>query len=467
MFILKHFQSTFKRLNHDQRGSMLVFILIFGSVATTIIISGVATYGIYENQISNRKHQRDMAAHIAEAGIDYYRWHLAHNPTDYADGTGQPGPYVHNYNDKDGNLIGYFSLNITPPLVGSSVVMVSSTGWTAVKPEVRRTLQVRVGFPALTDNTFLSNANMSFSATSVVNGTTYSNGGIKFEGTSDSWVRSAQETYRYNNQTKNGVWGGGGPQSFWEYPVPAVDFFSVSADLASIRDSADDGGIHLTSSGDEGWHIRFTGTTFDLFRVTSRDCYYGQGRWRYRRGWRWYGSVYCNDIRNETFVSSQPIPANGAIFVEDHVWVDGTVDGRVSLGVGRFPVQEPYADIYVTGNLLYNERSADDVTGLIAQGNIVIPYEVPDVMTIEAALLSQFGTIHRPYYWNNVKTSLTIFGSQIYYLQGGMKWTNQYGNVVSGFTNTNYLYDGNLRYYPPPGFPVGDTYDLISWEEVE
>jgi len=44
----------------------------------------------------------------------------------------------------------------------------------------------------------------------------------------------------------------------------------------------------------------------------------------------------------------------------------------------------------------------------------------------------------------------------------------KYGNpVYSGFVNTNYIYDGNLRYLPPPGFPVEPTYEIISWEEVE
>ena len=88
-------------------------------------------------------------------------------------------------------------------------------------------------------------------------------------------------------------------------------------------------------------------------------------------------------------------------------------------------------------------------------------------MNIEAALLSQFGTIQRPYYYGNIKDSLTIFGSQIYYQPGGMKWVSGWGNVISGFINTQYTYDGNLRYYPPPGFPVGKTYELISWEELE
>ena len=141
------------------------------------------------------------------------------------------------------------------------------------------------------------------------------------------------------------------------------------------------------------------------------------------------------------------------------------MDGRVTVGAGI--VQRPYYDIYISGNLTYAQRGSDDVIGLINQGDITVPYRVPDTMTVEAAMLSQFGTIHRPFYDNNTKSSLTVFGSQIYYEQGGMKYVNGFGNIISGFINTNYLSDGNLRYFPPPGFPVGNTYELISWEEVE
>jgi len=464
----------FRHFRQDRSGSTLMFILIFGAAATTIIVSGVASYGIYEHRVSLRHHQRDQAFHIAEAGVNYYRWHLAHAPRDYQDGTGTPGPYVHPYADKNGTTIGYYSLQIQPPLPGSMVVGVSSTGWTIWRPEVERTVAVRLGFPALTDYTFLSNANMAFGFTSRVNGTVHSNGGIRFDGESDSWVRSARDNYQYYNpasgryETRNGIWGGGGPKTFWQFPVPAIDFFSVSADLVALRASAVTGGRIITSSGREGWHIVFRGAVYDLYRVDSRDCYRGSGRWRWRRneGWYWDGTTYCYDIRNQALVSSNnALPANGALFVEDDVWVEGVVDGRVTVGAGI--VQRPYYQIYINGNLTYAARGADDVIGLINQGDIIVPYEVPDTMTIEAALLSQFGTIYRPFYDSNTKSSLTIFGSQIYYEQGGMKYVNGFGNIISGFINTNYLYDGNLRYFPPSGFPVGNTYELISWEEAE
>ena len=433
-----------------------MFVLVFGAVASLIIITGVASYALFENKASNRKHDRDSAFQIAEAGINYYRWHLAHNQTDYQDGTGQPGPYVHEYKDKDGNLLGYYSLGITPPLAGSTVVAIESTGWTIASPNAKRTLRIRMGAPALTDYTFLSHAGMNFSFTTEVRGQVHSNGEIRFDGTTDSWVKSHVRVY-----------GGGGPKSFWQYPVPEVDFYSVTTDLDGIRDLADDGGIHLTSSGNEGYQMVFNGSSFALYKVTSKDCYYGEGRWRRRWGdWYWEGTIYCYDVGNRTLVGNYNIPSNGAIFVEDNVCIEGTVNGRLSLGVGKFPVQTPYKNIFISNNLLYSAQGSDDVVGLLCQGDIVVPYEVPDSMEINAALLSQFGKIYRPYYNENLKTSLTVFGSQISYDRGGWKYVDGWGHVVSGFVNTYHYYDANLRFYPPPSFPVGATYELISWEEV-
>lgn len=414
------------------------------------------------------KHNRDMAFQVAEAGISYYRWHLAHNPGDYQDGTGAPGPYVHEYKDKDGDLVGYYSLDIDQPLVGSSVVTIRSTGWVATQPQSKRTIQVRIGFPALTDYTFLSNANMNFSFTTEVHGTIHSNGGIRFDGTTDSWVKSAKDKYKYENQTHNGVWGGGGPKSFWVFPVPAIDFYAVTSDLSRIYTSASQAGIFLSSSGKEGWHLVFNNNQVSIYKVNTKDCYNGEGRWRNNKwkGWYWDGTTYCYDVGTETFVETRTIPANGAIFAEDNVWVEGIVDGRVSIGVGKFPVQEPYYRIIVNNNLLYKEKSSDDVIGLLSQGDIVVPYETPNNMEIDAAMLAQFSKIYRPYYDSNVKNSLTIFGSQISYAGGAWKYVNGWGHVISGYENTVHSYDANLRYFPPPGFPVGSVYDLISWEEL-
>ncbi|PIR76526.1 MAG: hypothetical protein COU32_01530 [Candidatus Magasanikbacteria bacterium CG10_big_fil_rev_8_21_14_0_10_42_10] len=454
-----------KRVRQNVRGSLLLFVMIFGSVAFTLIVLGVSSYAMFENQASNKKQFRDLSFHIAEAGVNYYRWHLAHSPEDYQDGTGVEGPYVHEFQDKDGNVIGYFSLDIVPPLTGTTIVSIRSTGWVASQEQSSRTIAVRVGYPALTDFSFVENSEMRFSQTSIVHGKLHSNDGIEFNGITDSIMQSAKETYnpQYGPADSPGIWGDGGPTTFWDFPVPPKDFNAITTDLASIRDASDAGGLHFYSSGKEGYHMIFQADgTFKLYTVTKRQKYTDYCKTVYN-GYCYSGNVYY-DIQNETYDATYAIPANGAIFVEDDIWVEGVVNGHVSVGAGRFPVLEStYQEIYPIGDITLLEKESTNVIGLIAQGDIVYPYNVPNDMVVEAALLSQFKKIYRPYF-SNTKNSLTIFGSQISYDGGGVKWGNP---VVSGFINTIYIYDGNLRYLVPPGFPVEPTYELISWEEIE
>jgi len=71
-----------KKFHINKQGNLLLFVMIFGSLAFTMIVMGVSSYALFENQASNRKQLRDLSFHIAEAGINYYRWHMAHSPED-------------------------------------------------------------------------------------------------------------------------------------------------------------------------------------------------------------------------------------------------------------------------------------------------------------------------------------------------------------------------------------------------
>lgn len=462
-----------KQCKKRYRGTTLLIVMVFGSIAFVIMVLGILSYALFEHRISLEYYRRDVTFHVAEAGINYYRWHLAHNPTDFTDGTGAPGPYVHTMKDKFENTVGSYAISISTPLPNSSVIAVVSTGTIAASPNANRALKVRLGFPSFTDSAFIENVDMSFSATTEVHGDIMSNGGIKFDGTTDSWVRSAKTTYTYQGITKPGIWGTGGPTYYWEFPVPAADFGSVSADLSALRTEAQSAGKYLASSGGEGYQIIFNNTQYTVYRVNTRDCYYGEGSWRWSwSGWYWNGTSYCYDIGTKSTIGTYTLPANGVMFIEDNVWLEGTVDGRITIGVGNFPVPSSPKKVFISNNLLQKQKSNDDVIGIIAQGDIIVPYEAPSTLEINAAALTQYAKIFTPYYNPSqhaaaLKNSLTFFGSQISYAGGGWKYINGSNQIISGYYYTNHVYDGNLKYYPPPGFPVGSTYELISWEEVK
>ncbi len=471
---MKIFTKLLKHFNCNYRGSLLLFALIFGSVSLVVIVGGVSGYAMYENRASVYKHNRELAFQIAEAGANYYRWHLAHNKTDYYDGQGatSTGPYVHDYKDKDGNIVGYFSLVITPPLLGSTVVTINSTGWMKDQPNSKRKIKIRVGFPALTDYAFLTNSDVWIGDTEVTHGKLHANGGVRYDGIGDAPITSAKPSYTCQPShgcnpatTKPGIWGTGGPAQYWNYPVPVQNFTAVTAKLSDIRTGAIAGGIFKSSSGKQGWRVRFTADgKVKLRKVNSTYCFYGYNTLgQLKNG--------CLDINAETGTEEiVNMPANGFIYIEDTVWVDGVVNGRAVLGISSGK------SIILNDNITYLAKDGNHVLGLISPQDVLIRFYAPEALEIDAALLAQNGSAQRYYYPSSwypgsshvLKDSIYIYGSVI---SGGV-WTWSWVScstcpVISGYKITNSTYDANLTYGPPPGFPVGNEYNLISWEEVE
>ncbi|MDD2656877.1 MAG: fibrobacter succinogenes major paralogous domain-containing protein, partial [Patescibacteria group bacterium] len=348
------------------------------------------------------------------------------------------------YYDKDGNVVGTFSLEVSVPQEGTHVVEVRSTGWSIDNPTSKRTIQVYFGYESFSDSAFVINTAMWFSETSFVHGKTFSNGCIRFDGGSDSWVDSAQGAGDCSGN--DGVYGSGGPTYFWRYDRPVRSFDSVSSDFTALKNMANQStGINLGTNNREGWHLKFKDDgTFDTFRVNNINS-----------------TNY--DITSEFIVSgNRPIPVNGVIYAPMNIWVDGVVNGRVTV------VADNDYNIYLPGNLTYKEKYSDDVLGLLADKDILLTYSVPNNMEVNGALLARTGSIGRKYTYYSVKNSFNFFGSQIAYENRyGMKHYNYFGQIDSGFINTSYTYDGNLLYQPPIGIPVIPQYKLISWQEVQ
>lgn len=450
-----------REFKKDNRGSMLLFVMVFGAISFTLLVSGIVGYAILENSASAHKQNREMAFQIAEAGVSYYRWHLAHNKTDYTDGTGQPGPYIHTYEDKDGTIIGRYSLVVTPPLSGSTVVTIESTGWLDSQPQSKRIIRARVGFPALTDYAFLTNGDAWIGDTESVHGKFHANSGIRFDGTADAQITSAVPTYvckehqGCGNITKPGIWGDGTPQSYWSFPVPAKDFSAITDKLDDVYDGANAGGIYLSSSGKQGWRLQFTSDgKVKIYKVNTTNCYNGKDI----DDNKYYS--FCIDIKTLGTADTRNMPANGFIYVADNVWVDGVVNGRATVGtaIGK--------SIIINNNLTYLAKDGNHSLGLMAEKNVLIPHNSPSNLEINAVILAQNGAAKRYYYPGDTKDSLTVYGSII---TGGLwtwSWSSGGGSIVSGYEVTNSTYDVNLTYGPPPGFPVGSEYNLISWEAL-
>ncbi|MBI4065304.1 hypothetical protein HY409_02960 [Candidatus Gottesmanbacteria bacterium] len=458
-------------------GSISILVLLIG-VVTAITIGGLAVTAGTVYTASVRSDAYERALSLAQAGAEYYRWHLAHAPTDFKDGTSNPGPYTHTLSDPYGNTDGSFRLTIDPPASGSSIVTITSEGWLAGSPNTIRKVITRYGKPSLAKYAFLHNANVWFGTKIDIHGKVFSNGGIRMDGTHDSTVQSAKATYTCGSETgcspattKNGVWGEGGPQNLWQFPVTSVDFNSVAVDFSAMKTAAQSSGTYLAPSGTYGYHILFSSDgNYTVKKVTSATN---------KKGWS--VEKHCESlnqiISNETAIGTYSISTKPLIFAEDTLWIEGVVNGRATVVAAKFPLDINDMNIWIPNNVTYVAKDSTNSLGIIAQNNIIYGLRVPQIFEINAALLAQKGRILRHNYKVSgcsvqseaVRQKLIIYGSVIsnqksYWNFG--QGSAGFGSVpVSGFSQREITYDSSLYYSPPPYFPSQGEYEFISWEE--
>jgi Tfp pilus assembly protein PilX len=457
------------RPTQKNTGSALIYLLVIIFVFSVMMLS-VINLLVYKMKVLATTIDREKSLQIAEAGINYYQWRLAHFPNDYQDGTGAAGPYIHTYSDTDTQqAIGQFSLTITPPLVGSTIINITSTGWTNNNPNVKKTVTAKYGIPSLAEYSFLSNDIIWIGSAEAVSGKLQSNNGVRFDGVGNAPIQSAKTTYTCgSNQdcspsvTKNGVWGSASQtvKNFWQFPVPAVDFSSVTSNLATMKSGAQSAGIYLEPSGTNGYSLVFNSNgTVSIYKVTSLTSN--------PTGWDVSGVAHDEDIdySARTLQSTVSIPSNGIIYIEDDVWVEGTVNGRVMVAAALLPYSSATAPtIYIPNNILYTAKDDSSVLGLLAQKDVVVTYNAPTNLEIDAALIAQNGATQFFYYPGNIKNSITVFGSIMTFNQWTWTWVNSSGTVLSGFRNTSDTYDSNLLYSPPPSFPISALgYQQLNW----
>jgi hypothetical protein len=470
----------------DKKGMTLPLVLVLGTVAIVFLV-GLVGWGIMNLRAARQTIARERALQIAESGSEYYRWHLAHAPTDYQDGGTLPGPYVHDFLDKNGDRIGQFSLTITPPPVGSSVVTVESTGKVDSGFLGSRTVKTIMAKPSLAKFAVMANQNMRFGAGTEVFGPIHSNAGIRFDGLAHNIITSSLAEYDDPDHT-------GGleyavhthvaptdplppaalptrPDVFMagrQISVPVVDFSGFTADISDMKNDAQADGFYRSSSGALGYRVVLrTDDSFDLYSVSSlrnppNSCSNVSGQ----SGWGTWS------INNQSFIGNYPNPDNGLIFLEDDTFVDGQINtARVTIVAAVFPDNVTLRkNITVNNNLLYTNYDGTDVISLIAQNNINVGLYSSDTLRIDAALMAQNGRVGRYYYRpgasycspNDTRTTITLYGMIASNQRYGFAYTDG-----TGYQNRNLVYDANLLYSPPPSFPqTSEQYSILSWEEV-
>lgn len=467
-----------------QNGAVyLVLLLVMSGV---FIFLATAIMGLAFANLRLARHNESMVSSlsVAEAGVNYYLWHLAHDPLDYCDGfaegsaecpTTPPangyGPYRHDFKGPDGTVLGSFTLTITPPSAGETIYDIKSVG-TAKDATVSRTIRADIGIPSFAAYALLSNTSIWLGISEATDGPVHSNGGIRYDYPNandiiSSSVSSYTPSTRFGGDghtVHNGVWSpdGGGPAVKWQFDPPAtnIDFDKIAINLTTLKSAANANGIYLskTTGNNKGYYLKLISDKIEIRKVTAETV---------------TGITTGNQIAGSPFNA----PSNGILFADDYLWVDGTWNNKITIasskvaktGDGPIYMYQVRPAITIKGNLTYVSPREDGTKkiGLVAAGDIGVPPYAPSNLEIDAAMASKSGHVWYPQQLaagSTPKSQITIYGS----ISSFLNWTWSYvfgPTTVEGFINTTQIYDRHLTIDPPPNFPTTGNYQILTWRE--
>lgn len=472
---------------HTQ-GFVMALVAVFGAVFLTVG-TALASFLLVLQHAEEQRIQREQALAVAEAGLNYYAWHLAHYPSDLRDGTTNPGPYVHSYEDPEGGAAGTFSLMIDGNLRCDqpTLIDITSTGSTAANPARTRSVFGRYARESVAAYSYIVNSSVWAGANRIVHGKYHGNAGVRMDADNRSIVESSVATWSCTStfgcsptQQKPGVFGAGTNPSYFSYPTPQVDFGGITVNLATIKAVAQTGGgIYFgPASGSQskrGYHLKFKSNgTVDVYRVSDTT-----------EVWTYSSAVadYYKEstiIKTEVFIGNYVIPEScGVIFVEDRAWVEGIVNGKVTVAAADLSGSGYNPDGFIPNNITYASYDGTDGLTFVAERNLLIPLNSPDVMEIHGIFIAQNGNYGRNHYEYGtshsvpsayssyvLQSTLTTVGTIVSNGRTGTSWVCG-GNICSGYQNRIDTYDGTQAYNPPPFTPYTSTqYNFVEWRET-
>ncbi|MBI4068378.1 hypothetical protein HY413_03145 [Candidatus Kaiserbacteria bacterium] len=487
-------------MKKNTQGVTVMLVMVYMGVFA-MVVTMLASYLLVQSNVGRAKYAREQALNIAEAGLEYYKWFLAHNPNNLTNGTGQPGPYTYTVDDPEGGTIGSASISITGNSACGIVqsVDINSQGTSNADTRFKRTLIARYMRPSVAEYSNLLNANVWAGADRVITGPYFSNGGIRMDGTNNSTVRSAVSTWTCTssfgcspNQSKAGVWGAGSGSALWQYPVPNFDFAGIATNFATLQGYANTSGILLAPTlvkvagvQQGGTFASVGGTDQRGFRIVLRsddtiDVYRVTGTTGVQSVHVDNPTVWMNDydiISNETYQGRYTLPSGcPLIFAQAKVWLQGVVGSKVTVVAADVGSYTP--DIIVNNDITYNSGTGSSGLTAIAERSVLIPLVSPDTMTMRGIFVAQSGYLGRNYYTSSgshavpsayssyvTQSQLTTFGSVVSNGRVGTKWTCG-GTFCSGYNNRIDTYDRLLAFSPPPFTPNATTdFKFVMWRE--
>lgn len=421
-----------------EKGVALVFVL--SSLLTiSLLTAAFVQMGSYELKFSGRHQGASQAFYHSESAIDRALQWLRTQPG--PPGGTEPLVLFGGWQTLGGGS--YLARVVPDPDNGGAYIKrYTIEGWgadgdPAAPLSVRQTSLIVqtesfARFAYFTDNERApSGVRVWFVTADHIEGPTHTNGQFSMYGSPvfDGLVTSAAEEINYFNPPpaggNNPAFHGGLELGVEEKPFP-TEF------PETIVDAADDNGMRFTGNTD------VTLLADETMRVTNPAA-----------------------GLNNTLMS---LPPNGVLYVQNgDVNLQGTLNGQLTIGTNQ--------DIRVVNSVTYADdpRSnphSNDILGLIAGGNVMIPTTAPRDLEVDASMMALDTSFIVESYWiGPPRGVLTVWGGIVQNKRGPVgTFNSRTGLKRSGYTK-DYHYDQRLRNLIPPYFPVTGDYVSLLWQE--
>lgn len=421
----------------DDSGIALLSVVLVSSIIF-LLVTTVLILMAYRTTQTTQYVERNQAMHLADAGLNEYMYRLSANGYDYWKSNPTIGPLAL----EGGTWV------VTAEKAGEQIRLRSQGTLDNGK---RRTITALVRFPTFADYAWvLGSGNITFGATTVVNGKVRVTGNIYNSGVIKATAYACgtgKRCYTGSSSTpKTANYPGG-----WQDGATPPDFSKITTDINKLKNTASGENSYFPPTGKEGYRVTLQGSQVRIEQVTKVE--------------ETSGTILGQ--LSVTATQTVAVPASGVLFFDDYVWPMGSYSTPVTLATSK--------DMIYTQNLLRDPAHPKAVCGLVSVGKATWPVwyvSMPQNLTVEAAILSQSGTIGydatypstaqnpRP---DRRKNDLVLRGS----LSAAGGNTGFYASdLSSGFIGDRlYTYDPALYDDPPPLFPVlqGDNLRVTQW----
>lgn len=490
-----------RRKLNNSKGVVMPTIIIIIAIVTLLSISAIFVIDNQTLAVSRTKIGED-AIHIAEAGYNYYLWHLNDDTQFYRIGLDKDGKlvpetyYTEAENDlwvdfpkeyepveyaSAGKVVGYYRLHIVPPSIGEPVVTIRSTGWTTEKADNKKTIEVKVHKKLFTNYVCFAGDMSTPSGTLLywgdgeeVRGPFHTNGNLLTTG----------RPIFHDDVCFVKIWNRGGNPDFKKpgqpQKVESLIFPESNKSLAYWGEEVNGG-----------------------YKYEGRTCVLLDN-----------STLHIRNVKiNNNEKQELDLPPSSVIYIKGDLYISGVLDGRLTILVEgniyitrRDPTDYNYNNAKYTGGIEYANTNiptlteenpidpSDDMLGLVSNGNIYVhsygwpkwgkawPWskegEYIDTsyrdssstknITIHAAL---FGYSTKSCYgvqdYNNLGNMGRIYftGSQVFSKMGATYTTS--GSRIYGYKEDN-TFDLRMRYDAPPHFlePKNSGWEVKSWRQI-